>query len=303
MEESDYFQLVFYGSSVTFVGAYIFQSWLLYRLALKFNPAADWVPQLLPGYALVLLCRQLELSPWLALGLFLPISYPFFAPYLFYRLAKVLYKRPYWLWALGMTLLPPLFVFPALDDSQPGEEPQAAEEFDEEMAEVFTATPPLPTPPEDPAATAFSNIPSPSPIQANAPELPVSIQVQLLVPDNQKPPWLLPLEGLALGRDPQAAQILLDDPQVSKVHARLLPNLGEGSPILLEDLKSKNGTYYQRPDSQHWYKAVPHLKVLLPFKSKIRIGESVFLLLSGQNQALSTDQETAPAEKANESTV
>ena len=107
----------------------------------------------------------------------------------------------------------------------------------------------------------------------------------------------------SVGRDPQAAQILLDDPQVSKVHARLLPNLGEGSPILLEDLKSKNGTYYQRPDSQHWYKAVPHLKVLLPFKSKIRIGESVFLLLSGQNQALSADQETAPAEKTNESTL
>ena len=303
MEESDYFQLVFYGSSVTFIGAYFFQSWLLYRLSLKFNAEADWVPHLLPGYALVLLCRQLELSPWLALGLFLPLSYPFFAPYLFYRLAKVLYKRPYWLWSLGLTLLPPLFIFPALDDSQPGEEPQAEQEFDAETAEAFTTAPPLSTPPEAPAATAFSSSPSPSLAPATEPELSFSIQVQLLVPDNQKPPWLLPLEGLALGRDPQAAQILLDDLQVSKVHARLLPNLGDGAPILLEALKSKNGTYYQRPDSQHWYKAVPHLKVLLPFKSKIRIGESVFLLLSGQNQALSTDQETAPAEKTNESTL
>ena len=303
MEESDYFQLVFYGSSVTFIGAYFFQSWLLYRLSLKFNAEADWVPHLLPGYALVLLCRQLELSPWLALGLFLPLSYPFFAPYLFYRLAKVLYKRPYWLWSLGLTLLPPLFIFPALDDSQPGEEPQEAQEFDAETVEAFTTAPPLSTPPETPAKTAFSSIPSPSLAPANEPELSFSIQVQLLVPDNQKPPWLLPLEGLALGRDPQAAQILLDDLQVSKVHARLLPNLGDGAPILLEDLKSKNGTYYQRPDSQHWYKAVPHLKVLLPFKSKIRIGESVFLLLPGQTQALTTAPETAPAEKADEPTL
>ena len=303
MEESDYFQLVFYGSSVTFVGAYFFQSWLLYRLSLKFNAEADWVPHLLPGYALVLLCRQLELSPWLALGLFLPLSYPFFAPYLFYRLAKVLYKRPYWLWSLGLTLLPPLFVFPALDDSLPGEEPQAAHEFDEETEEAFTTTPPLSTPLEAPAEAALSGASPPSLAQAKPPELPVSIQIQLLVPDNQKPPWLLPLEGLALGRDPQAAQILLDDLQVSKVHARLLPNLGDGAPILLEDLKSKNGTYYQRPDSQHWYKAVPHLKVLLPFKSKVRIGESVFLLLPGQTQALTTAPETAPAEKADEPTL
>ncbi|WP_018701730.1 FHA domain-containing protein [Anaeromusa acidaminophila] len=303
MEESDYFQLVFYGSSVSFISAYFFQSWLLYRLSLKFNTDADWVPHLIPGYALVLLCRQLGLSPWLALGLFFPISYPFFAPYLFYRLAKTLYKRPYWLWSLSLTLLPPLFVFPALDDSLPGEEPQAAHEFDEETAEAFTTTPPLSTPPEAPAEAALSGASSPSLAQAKPPELPVSIQIQLLVPDNQKPPWLLPLEGLALGRDPQAAQILLDDLQVSKVHARLLPNLGDGAPILLEDLKSKNGTYYQRPDSQHWYKAVPHLKVLLPFKSKIRIGESVFLLLPGQNQALTADQEAALAKKANESTL
>ncbi len=303
MEESDYFQLVFYGSSVTFIGAYFFQSWLLYRLSLKFTLEADWVPHLLPGYALVLLCRQLELSPWLALGLFLPISYPFFAPYLFYRLAKVLCKRPYWLWSLGLTFLPPLFVFPALDDSLPGEEPQPEQPLDAEITEPATTTPPPATAPEQAAASALSSPLSPSLAQAKPPELPFSVQVQLLVPDNQEPPWLLPLEGLAFGRDPQGAQILLDDLQVSKVHARLLPNLGEGAPILLEDLKSKNGTYYQRPASQHWYKAVPYLKVLLPFKSKIRIGESVFLLLPGQSQALTTDQETATAEKPNKSTL
>ena len=245
MEESDYFQLVFYGSSVTFISAYFFQSWLLYRLSLKFNLEADWVPHLLPGYALVLLCRQLELSPWLALGLFLPISYLFFAPYLFYRLAKVLHKRPHWLWSLGLTLLPPLFVFPALDDSLPGEELQPRQTLDAQPEEIFTTT--SASAPEPSSLEALSSSLAPTFAQVKAPELPFSIQVQLLLPDNQEAPWLLPLEGLALGRDPQNVQILLDDLQVSKVHARLLPNLGEGSPILLEDLASKNGTYYQRP--------------------------------------------------------
>jgi pSer/pThr/pTyr-binding forkhead associated (FHA) protein len=47
------------------------------------------------------------------------------------------------------------------------------------------------------------------------------------------------IEPTDVGRDPSAA-ILIDDPEVSRRHARLSPS-GQG--ILVEDLQSRNGTY------------------------------------------------------------
>lgn len=248
MDEDVYFALVCYGVAGAFTGAYGLQCWLLYRLARKFAPC-DWLPHCVPGYALVLLCRQLQLSPWVALGLVLPPTYPCFAPYLYYRLAGRLHKQPPWLWSAGLTVLPPLLILPALDESRPA--PAAAAGRQAALRRRPPAGgrlyPPVLVQPAGPAGTAA--------------------------------PIPLPLDGLAFGRDPAAVQVLVAQPLVSRLHARLLPNLGAGPPVLLEDLASRNGTYYQKPGNPLWHQALPHVKVLLPLGSKVRIGEATFQLL------------------------
>jgi hypothetical protein len=64
-----------------------------------------------------------------------------------------------------------------------------------------------------------------------------------------------PAKSVIIGRDPHSAQLVLSHAHVSSRHARLRaaePQAGGVSGIWLEDLNSKNGTFYRRGGQQDW---------------------------------------------------
>ncbi|HWA76190.1 MAG TPA: response regulator [Polyangiaceae bacterium] len=78
------------------------------------------------------------------------------------------------------------------------------------------------------------------------------------------------IEGSAtIGRSPDAA-VMLDDPEVSRIHARLTRN--EAGAYLLEDLDSRNGTFINGVRAE---------RRLLAYGDKIRVGPQVVLEFNG----------------------
>lgn len=81
-------------------------------------------------------------------------------------------------------------------------------------------------------------------------------------------------EGLVIGRSPAKAQLVLSDSQVSNVHARLWCQ-GPASAVWLEDLRSRNGTFYSlapREDSGGQWAPVRGA-VLMTTGARLRLGQ------------------------------
>jgi hypothetical protein len=58
----------------------------------------------------------------------------------------------------------------------------------------------------------------------------------------------LSTEPIIIGRDPELANVVIPEPEISGAHARVWLDAGTGAPWI-EDLESRNGTYLLKPDS------------------------------------------------------
>lgn len=83
---------------------------------------------------------------------------------------------------------------------------------------------------------------------------------------------VVPQDGVSIGRDPSRVNLVMSAPEVSGVHARVLPEPGS-SQLWLEDLQSLNGTFYSQRSGQgagsDWIKLQG--KVLLPPGARFRL--------------------------------
>lgn len=84
----------------------------------------------------------------------------------------------------------------------------------------------------------------------------------------------IPPEGLIIGRSPAKAQLVLSDPRISNAHARLWCQ-APGSGVWLEDLRSRNGTFFNpgpaNAAGRRW--AQVRGPVLLMAGARFRLGE------------------------------
>ncbi len=69
----------------------------------------------------------------------------------------------------------------------------------------------------------------------------VAGRVEIFVRGNKISEEVLPPEGAIVGRDPARARIVINEPIVSKVHCKIVPQ--ENDTFLVVDLNSTNGTY------------------------------------------------------------
>jgi serine/threonine protein kinase len=188
-------------------------SYIMYRIGRKFSIGS--MPGFtIPIYNSVLLCRCGGLSGWLVLLLFVPyIGGLVFPVWLYGAIAKRLGKN-FWLYGLGSLLFIPVLIL-AFDDSRP--EDDIIEDNNYGIPSNVTVYQP--------------------------PSLPQQVVLHFLSGDFAGEQIPVPPEGIIIGRNPVAANIVFADSSISGEHLRIVSLPGRGGK-LIEDLGSTNGTYF-----------------------------------------------------------
>jgi hypothetical protein len=183
--------------------------YVMYRIGSKFA-IGSFPAFAIPVYNYVLLCRCGGLSGWFLLLLLVPfIGQLAFHVGLYGSIARRLGKS-FWLYGFGSLLLIPILVL-AFDDSTPDYAvPGAAEPADGLGPPGASAGP---------------------------------VVLHFLSGDFQGERMIVPPEGLTIGRNPAAVNIVFQDSAVSGRHLRIFAPTGTGT-LRIEDLGSTNGTYF-----------------------------------------------------------
>lgn len=118
MNDSYVFSGTFFLLLVIFSAAgYVLGAYVLFRIGSKFG-IGTFGEYCIPVYNYILLCRSIEISPWLLLWLLVPLANLGFLVYLWGSLAKKL-GHDFWLYGLGILLFGiPAFIL-AFDSSKP----------------------------------------------------------------------------------------------------------------------------------------------------------------------------------------
>jgi hypothetical protein len=267
--------LVYLLATGTFVTVYLFGAYVLSRIGRKFGSGTFW-QYCIPVYNVVLMCRWIGLSGWVALwfyipwllaaafGAFMPSAPPAAGAWLaFWLVVGPLYLAfhvYFWgtvarrlgknFWLYGITAIvflgvPVLFL--AFDESMPS------------MAHQRGATWIVTRTPEPDHSTSGVSLYCVAGELANA---------RLAIPG----------DGLYIGRNPSKVSLVLKSSQISNVHARVWPDRHSGG-VWIEDWNSLNGTYYCPSASTNgagrtkW--KVLRGRILLNIGSRFRLGSKV----------------------------
>jgi len=91
----------------------------------------------------------------------------------------------------------------------------------------------------------------------------------------------LPFDGIIIGRNPKRVHLVLNDAEVSGVHARIAPDPYDMNRFILEDLNSRNGTFCQGSllpgrDGPAWTPIAG--TVVVDRGARFKIGDNVFMV-------------------------
>lgn len=265
-------------SSAAFVGfvilaaaaGYVFGAYVLFRIGRKFG-IGSFGEYCVPIYNYVLLCRCAAVSPWMLLLLFVPLANIGFTVYLWGTIARKL-DRDFWLFGLGALLLGISVLVLAFDDSRPAGRPDTL------PRQPATAPHTAGMPPQRPSV---------GPGQAAAPQRgTVAVNARGIAPrpahalepaiyctagefsGNRVP---VGTDGIVIGRNPRAAQLVLSSHEISAAHARLWADL-EGR-VWIQDMDSLNGTYYCQSEGEppDWLEVKQ--PTLLARGARVRLGD------------------------------
>ncbi len=263
---------------------YVFGCYVLYRIGKKFNVGTFGL-YLIPIYNIVLLLRCIKANEWYVLGFFIPFVNIALTVYLFGNIAQRLGKD-FWLYGI-LTLLfggiPLLFL--AFDSSIP---------VNDSNYEFVAATQP-PNPPQNynPVIAVPPTPPNYLPetnqgVYKATPDLTNSSNIILsfLTGEYVGNQIELPANGLIIGRDPQQAGLIVNSPEISRAHLRIMPDNTELDCVLLEDLNSANGTFIQRANSltsDYWEK-ITIVRMPINQIKKVMLAEQVieFAIISSK---------------------
>jgi serine/threonine protein kinase len=196
-----------FGTLIYWAGVYV-----MYRIGRKFS-IGSIAGFTIPIYNTVLLCRCAGLSGWLIPVLFIPyIGAIIFPVWLYGAIARRLGKS-FWLYGLGSLFLVPILIL-AFDDSRP--EAENVPDYDETRDSTDTAVPPIS-------------------MQA--------VTLHFLSGDFEGESLPVPSEGIIIGRNPAASNIVFSDTSISGRHLRISFLQGTGTKVI-EDLGSTNGTFF-----------------------------------------------------------
>jgi FHA domain/Family of unknown function (DUF5684) len=235
------------------LGFYFFVCFIAFRVGRKFKQKAGYGRYCIPGYNAVLLCRCAQISPWHLVAFLFPYLHFGASIWLWGNIARRLGKS-FWAYGLGSLLFIPIVVL-ALGNGEPVESNSDARgsrdlEPVREPAPAFAL----------PAAESFA-------LQAVRGEIAGAV---IGIPKG-------PRQSVIIGRDPHSAQLVVSHAHVSSRHARLHaaePQMGGLSGIWLEDLDSKNGTFYRRGGQRDWI-PLRGGSINLQDQSMIRIADAV----------------------------
>ncbi|MCX5806882.1 MAG: type IV pilus assembly protein PilM [Proteobacteria bacterium] len=99
------------------VGAWIFFSYVMYRIGRKFE-IGSFLGYCIPVYNIVFLCKCGDISPWNTLGLIVPIVNIYFTIHIWGSIAERLGKN-YWIYGIGSFIFYITVFIMAFDSSQP----------------------------------------------------------------------------------------------------------------------------------------------------------------------------------------
>lgn len=229
---SNKFILVFAITLFSYSCLYFFESYILFRIGKKFSNS-EYLDYCLPFYGWILLCRCINLPTWYVIPLFFPFTYHLVCIRIIGKIADRLGKN-YWIYGLGSAF----FVFPililAFDRS--GTRP-------ERLTETIQAV----------ASDCVSRF----------------ITLVGLTGEYTGMEFILPPEGIIIGSDPAVSNIVLTSPRVSDFHARIVPDTTDPQAVIIEDLNSTYGTFYQLVTDISWFPVTTSLTLLLYDKFRV----------------------------------
>lgn len=228
-DEADVIPLAL-GFSAASTLVYWLSVYIMYRIGQKFRVGS--MPGFsIPFYNSVLLCRCADISGWAVILMFVPYIGVVFPIWLYGAIAQRLGKN-FWLYGLGSLIVIPVLIL-AFDDSKPD-------------PSIITVEPDI---------LDNSKIRQPLP-----PPEPVPVVLHFLSGDFEGERITVPPEGIILGRNPAAANIVFPDGSVSGRHLRVTLSGHDGGKAI-EDLNSTNGTFFSySPPPVQWRRLTGRLE-------------------------------------------
>lgn len=228
------------------LGVYFFSCYVQFKICKKFG-IGSLFECCIPIYNIVLLCQCAEISGWNVLWVILPslvftgdasliaaIVNIVFAVVLWGRIAEKM-GRGFWQYGLGTAFLlgiPALVL--AFGTAHPG------------ISGAFNDS--LPAFPDEPI---YRPLPSGSHMNDPGMTIPVNhpssgsfAKLYCTYGEFKGNQIDLPTEGITIGRDPSACQIVITSKEASRSHTKIIP-IEDSRGVILNDLNSTNGTYYQ----------------------------------------------------------
>lgn len=240
------FIILYIGIFVLILALYIFSCYAMYRIGRKFN-IGSFGGYLVPIYNLYLLTQCARIPATYIFFIFIPLVGSIILSTMIYgKIAERLNKN-YWLYGLGSTFLGiPVFIL-AFDKSHPTD-----------VANNGIAQNDWNQPDSGSQGNPF--------IGSNV----FLVGMGQSYMDSVIP---IPVEGIIIGRDPSVANVIIDDPNVSKSHVRVSLNPHSNDRAIIEDLGSTNGTYIcTLPNAQQWKPLFGQIEMTGEMNGRIRIG-------------------------------
>lgn len=226
--------------TILFCSLYYAYAYVIFRIGRRFN-VGSYVDYCIPVYRTVLLCRCAGITGWFAVGLLIPYLNILVSAYLFAKLAARMNKNRVVFGMMGITFVLPLLLLSITASRSPFKLP-------ERSAEHMAKYPEEPV--EEPSAERRRAQECPQSTQSVSPTV---LYLYCTDGEHRGGQFMIPPQGLLIGRDPRQVNIVLNEGDISDVHAAVCPSSEGDDAVMLTDMKSSTGTYYYDPQSAAWY--------------------------------------------------